>query len=209
MILKKFVDTVYTVIDENRIIFLWVLLFFLIGIVLGSCTVYYMNDFNKVEIGTYFNEFLSFLSGNKVSYMKVLLSSALNILPIILLIVLLGYTLIGSPIILFIDLVKGYILGFTFALLASILGGKGVILLFLGIMIQEIIFIPCLIIISTVAVKSSILKIKDGINRDKSRNERINKNYMRIQGIFSAILFIGIFIETYISPNLIKLVITK
>ncbi|MDO4534823.1 MAG: stage II sporulation protein M [Clostridium perfringens] len=207
--MKKFVDTVYTVIDENRIIFLWVLLFFLIGIVLGSCTVYYMNDFNKIEIGTYFNEFLSFLSGNKVSYMKVLLSSALNILPLILTIVLLGYTLVGLPIILFIDLVKGYILGFTFALLASILGGQGVILLVLGIMIQEIIFIPCLIIISTIAVKSSILKIKDGINKDKLRNERINKNYMKIQGIFSAILFIGIFIETYISPNLIKLVITK
>lgn len=207
--MKKFVDTVYTVIDENRVIFLWVLLFFLIGIVLGSSTVYYMNDFNKVEIGTYFNEFLSFLSGNKVSYLKVLLSSALNILPIILMIVLLGYTLIGSPIILFIDLIKGYILGFTFALLASILGGKGVLLLVLGIMIQEIIFIPCLIIISTVAVKSSILKIKDGISRNKLRNERIDKNYMRIQGIFSAILFIGIFIETYISPNLIKLVITK
>lgn len=207
--MKKLINSVYEVIDDSKIIFLWVLLFLLIGIVLGSCTVYYMSDFNKVEIGTYFSEFLSFLGTNKISYLQVLLRSIFNIAPIVLIIVLLGFTLIGCPVILFIDLVKGYILGFTFALLASILGGKGIILLALGIVIQQIIFIPCIIILSTVAIKNSIIKIKEGIGKERLKNSRINKNYMKVQSILSAILIIGIFIETYISPNLIKLVITK
>ena len=207
--MKKLINSVYEVIDDSKIIFLWVLLFLLIGIVLGSCTVYYMSDFNKVEIGTYFSEFLSFLGTNKISYLQVLLRSIFNIAPIVLIIVLLGFTLIGCPVILFIDLVKGYILGFTFALLASILGGKGTILLALGIVIQQIIFIPCIIILSTVAVKNSIIKIKEGVGKERLKNSRINKNYMKVQSILSAILIIGIFIETYISPNLIKLVITK
>lgn len=207
--MKKLINSAYEVIDDSKIIFLWVLLFLLIGIVLGSCTVYYMSDFNKVEIGTYFSEFLSFLGTNKISYLQVLLRSIFNIAPIVLIIVLLGFTLIGCPVILFIDLVKGYILGFTFALLASILGGKGIILLALGIVIQQIIFIPCIIILSTVAVKNSIIKIKEGIGKERLKNSRINKNYMKVQSILSAILIIGIFIETYISPNLIKLVITK
>lgn len=207
--MKKLINSVYEVIDDSKIIFLWVLLFLLIGIVLGSCTVYYMSDFNKVEIGTYFSEFLSFLGTNKISYLQVLLRSIFNIAPIVLMIVLLGFTLIGCPVILFIDLVKGYILGFTFALLASILGGNGIILLALGIVIQQIIFIPCIIILSTVAVKNSIIKIKEGIGKERLKNSRINKNYMKVQSILSAILIIGIFIETYISPNLIKLVITK
>ena len=207
--MKKLINSVYEVIDDSKIIFLWVLLFLLIGIVLGSCTVYYMSDFNKVEIGTYFSEFLSFLGTNKISYLQVLLRSIFNIAPIVLIIVLLGFTLIGCPVILFIDLVKGYILGFTFALLASILGGKGIILLALGIVIQQIIFIPCIIILSIVAVKNSIIKIKEGIGKERLKNSRINKNYMKVQSILSAILIIGIFIETYISPNLIKLVITK
>lgn len=207
--MKKLINSVYEVIDDSKIIFLWVLLFLLIGIVLGSCTVYYMSDFNKVEIGTYFSEFLSFLGTNKISYLQVLFRSIFNIAPIVLMIVLLGFTLIGCPVILFIDLVKGYILGFTFALLASILGGKGIILLALGIVIQQIIFIPCIIILSTVAVKNSIIKIKEGIGKERLKNSRINKNYMKVQSILSVILIIGIFIETYISPNLIKLVITK
>ena len=174
--MKKLINSVYEVIDDSKIIFLWVLLFLLIGIVLGSCTVYYMSDFNKVEIGTYFSEFLSFLGTNKISYLQVLLRSIFNIAPIVLMIVLLGFTLIGCPVILFIDLVKGYILGFTFALLASILGGKGIILLALGIVIQQIIFIPCIIILSTVAVKNSIIKIKEGIGKERLKNSRINKN---------------------------------
>ena len=207
--MKKLINSVYEVIDDSKIIFLWVLLFLLIGIVLGSGTVYYMSDFNKVEIGTYFSEFLSFLGTNKISYLQVLLRSIFNIAPIVLIIVLLGFTLIGCPVILFIDLVKGYILGFTFALLASILGGKGIILLALGILIKQIIFIPCIIILSTVAVKNSIIKIKEGVGKERLKNSRINKNYMKVQSILSAILIIGIFIETYISPNLIKLVITK
>ena len=193
--MKKLINSVYEVIDDSKIIFLWVLLFLLIGIVLGSCTVYYMSDFNKVEIGTYFSEFLSFLGTNKISYLQVLLRSIFNIAPIVLIIVLLGFTLIGCPVILFIDLVKGYILGFTFALLASILGGKGIILLALGIVIQQIIFIPCIIILSTVAVKNSIIKIKEGVGKERLKNSRINKNYMKVQSILSAILIIGIFIE--------------
>lgn len=207
--MKNIVDSVYKVIDKNRIIFLWVLLFFLIGIVLGSCTVYYMNDFNKMEIGTYFNEFLLFLGNNKISYLQILLSSILNILPLVSIIILLGFTLIGFPIILFINIVKGYILGFTFALLVNILGTKGIILLILGIIIQQIIFIPCFILISTIAIKNSIVKFKEGVGKDRLKNNIDNKMYMKIQGIFSTLLIIGIFIETYISPNLIKLVITK
>ena len=89
------------------------------------------------------------------------------------------------------------------------MGGKGIILLALGIVIQQIIFIPCIIILSTVAVKNSIIKIKEGVGKERLKNSRINKNYMKVQSILSAILIIGIFIETYISPNLIKLVITK
>lgn len=206
--MKKIVDNIYNVIDENRIIFLWVLLFFLIGIVLGSCTVYYMNDFNKMEIGTYFNEFLLFLGSNKINYLQVLLRSILNIFPLILIIILVGFTAIGSPIILFINIIKGFILGFTFALLVNILGTKGIILLFLGIIIQQIIFIPSFIIISTVGIKNSIIKLKEGMGKERLRNNT-DRMYIRMQGVFSALLVIGVFIETYISPNLIKLVITK
>lgn len=207
--MKKIIENIQEVMRENKMTFLCILLFFLVGIVLGSYTVYYMSDFNKVEIGNYFNNFMEFIKTNNISYSKIFLDSILNIIPMIIIIILLGYTILGAPFILIIDLAKGYVLGFTFSLLVSIMGGKGAALLGLGLMLQNLIFIPCLILISIVAVKNSILKLKDGISKERNRFDCINKNYINIQSILSIILIVGILIETYISPNLIRLVITR
>lgn len=207
--MKKLFQTMQEIIGENKITFLWILLFFLIGVVLGSYTVYYMSEFNKTEIGNYFNGFISSINGSSISYSKVLISSIKNTIPMVVIIILLGYTVVGAPIVLMIDTAKGYVIGFTFALLVSILGGKGIMVLLLGLMLQNLIFIPCIILISILSVKNSIIKIKEGISKDKGRIGILNKNYINIQSVLSIILVVGIIVETYISPNLIRLVITK
>ena len=90
--MRMFFSGLMESLKENKITFLWVLLFFLVGIVLGSYTVYYMSDFNRVEITTYFNNFLEFLGGNSVAYTSILVDSIKSILPMVVIIVLLGYT---------------------------------------------------------------------------------------------------------------------
>ncbi|WP_415335818.1 stage II sporulation protein M [Clostridium perfringens] len=193
---------------ENKITFLWVLLFFLVGIVLGSYTVYYMSDFNRVEITTYFNNFLEFLGGNSVSYTSILVDSIKSILPMVAIIVLLGYTVVGTPIILMMDLAKGYVIGFTFSLIVSMLGSKGVMLVLSGLMLQNLIFIPIIMLISVLAIRHSVTKLKMGVSRDRVKLD-VSRAYLNFQGLLSLIIISGILIETYISPNLIRLVISR
>ncbi|EPV4695869.1 MAG: stage II sporulation protein M [Clostridium perfringens] len=193
---------------ENKITFLWVLLFFLVGIVLGSYTVYYMSDFNRVEITTYFNNFLEFLGGNSVSYTSILIDSIKSILPMVAIIVLLGYTAVGTPIILMMDLAKGYVIGFTFSLIVSMLGSKGVMLVLSGLMLQNLIFIPIIMLISVLAIRHSVTKLKMGVSRDRVKLD-VSRAYLNFQGLLSLIIISGILIETYISPNLIRLVISR
>lgn len=193
---------------ENKITFLWVLLFFLVGIVLGSYTVYYMSDFNRVEITTYFNNFLEFLGGNSVSYTSILVDSIKSVLPMVVIIVLLGYTSVGTPIILMMDLVKGYVIGFTFSLIVSMLGSKGIMLVLSGLMLQNLIFIPIIMLISVLAIRHSVTKLKMGVSRDRVKLD-ISRAYLNFQGLLSLIIISGILIETYISPNLIRLVISR
>ena len=193
---------------ENKITFLWVLLFFLVGIVLGSYTVYYMSDFNRVEITTYFNNFLEFLGGNSVSYTSILVDSIKSILPMVAIIVLLGYTAVGTPIILMMDLAKGYVIGFTFSLIVSMLGSKGVMLVLSGLMLQNLIFIPIIMLISVLAIRHSVTKLKMGVSRDRVKLD-VSRAYLNFQGLLSLIIISGILIETYISPNLIRLVISR
>ena len=193
---------------ENKITFLWVLLFFLVGIVLGSYTVYYMSDFNRVEITTYFNNFLEFLGGNSVSYTSILIDSIKSILPMVAIIVLLGYTAVGTPIILMMDLAKGYVIGFTFSLIVSMLGSKGIMLVLSGLMLQNLIFIPIIMLISVLAIRHSVTKLKMGVSRDRVKLD-VSRAYLNFQGLLSLIIISGILIETYISPNLIRLVISR
>ena len=206
--MRMFFSGLMESLKENKITFLWVLLFFLVGIVLGSYTVYYMSDFNRVEITTYFNNFLEFLGGNSVSYTSILVDSIKSILPMVAIIVLLGYTAVGTPIILMMDLAKGYVIGFTFSLIVSMLGSKGVILVLSGLMLQNLIFIPIIMLISVLAIRHSVTKLKMGVSRDRVKLD-VSRAYLNFQGLLSLIIISGILIETYISPNLIRLVISR
>lgn len=206
--MRMFFSGLMESLKENKITFLWVLLFFLVGIVLGSYTVYYMSDFNRVEITTYFNNFLEFLGGNSVAYTSILVDSIKSILPMVAIIVLLGYTAVGTPIILMMDLAKGYVIGFTFSLIVSMLGSKGVMLVLSGLMLQNLIFIPIIMLISVLAIRHSVTKLKMGVSRDRVKFD-VSRAYLNFQGLLSLIIISGILIETYISPNLIRLVISR
>ncbi|MDZ4991580.1 stage II sporulation protein M [Clostridium perfringens] len=206
--MRMFLNGLMESLKENKITFLWVLLFFLVGIVLGSYTVYYMSDFNRVEITNYFNNFLGFLDGNSVAYTSILVDSIKNVLPMVVIIILLGYTAVGIPVILMMDLAKGYVMGFTFSLIVSILGGKGLILVLSGLMLQNLIFIPIIMLISILAIKHSMTKLKMGASRERIKLD-ISKAYLNFQGLLSLFIISGILIETYISPNLIRLVISR
>ncbi|XZI57034.1 stage II sporulation protein M [Clostridium perfringens] len=206
--MRMFFSGLMESLKENKITFLWVFLFFLVGIVLGSYTVYYMSDFNRVEITTYFNNFLEFLGGNSVSYTSILVDSIKSILPMVAIIVLLGYTAVGTPIILMMDLAKGYVIGFTFSLIVSMLGSKGVMLVLSGLMLQNLIFIPIIMLISVLAIRHSVTKLKMGVSRDRVKLD-VSRAYLNFQGLLSLIIISGILIETYISPNLIRLVISR
>lgn len=206
--MRMFFSGLMESLKENKITFLWVLLFFLVGIVLGSYTVYYMSDFNRVEITTYFNNFLEFLGGNSVAYTSILVDSIKSILPMVVIIVLLGYTAVGTPIILMMDLAKGYVIGFTFSLIVSMLGSQGVMLVLSGLMLQNLIFIPIIMLISVLAIRHSVTKLKMGVSRDRVKLD-VSRAYLNFQGLLSLIIISGILIETYISPNLIRLVISR
>ena len=196
--MRMFFSGLMESLKENKITFLWVLLFFLVGIVLGSYTVYYMSDFNRVEITTYFNNFLEFLGGNSVSYTSILIDSIKSILPMVAIIVLLGYTAVGTPIILMMDLAKGYVIGFTFSLIVSVLGSKGVMLVLSGLMLQNLIFIPIIMLISVLAIRHSVTKLKMGVSRDRVKLD-VSRAYLNFQGLLSLIIISGILIRLVIS----------
>lgn len=186
------------------------LLFTCIGIVIGIYTVKYMGSFQKSDLKSYIQSFSSSVASGKIQNKILFIETIKNNIPIIALIWFLGLTIIGIPIVLIIDIIKGFTLGFSAGFLINSLGIKGAWVCLLGILPQNIIYIPCLIIASVFAMEFSLALIKDNKNKNW-----ISNIWMRIATYSFSFLFLilfmclGFILESYLSPNLIKLVVTS
>lgn len=194
---------------ENKMLYILVLVFFCIGIVLGTYTIKYMHESYTTDLASYFTTFINSL-GDKPIDSKILFIDILkkNIL-IIAIILILAFTVIGSPIILLVDLFKGFTLGYTFSFLITTFSGKGIWIALASIIPQNLFYIPFFIGLSVISIEISSNKFK-GKFSNKTIKSNIFSNELLMKLIFLFSLFVvGVIIETFICPNLIRFIASK
>lgn len=176
-----------------------------IGLIVGIYAVKYMGSFQKTDLKSYLDNFRASILTNKIQYKNVFLEALRNNLIVIAAIWFLGLMIIGIPIILMIDFIKGFTFGFAISFLINYFGMKGTLICLLGILPQNIIYIPCLVFASVISMEFSLILIKDNNKWLKNIWVRIASYTLRFIIIIS-IMFLGFIIEAYISPNLVKLI---
>lgn len=191
---------------DKKAYFFIVLIMFCLGISFGLCTVKYMSESDKSDLSSYFLTFTNSIGNDPVNYGNLLFKVIKKNLLIIIPIFLLGLTFFGSPFILVLDLFKGFTLGYTFSFMVSAFQGKGIGLAIVSILPQNIIYIPCFIGLSVISLVISTNKFKVRFfKRSSVKDAFLDGIVNKLVGIM--ILFIvGILVETYISPILIKTV---
>lgn len=194
---------------ENKMFYLLVLTFFFVGILLGAYTIKYMDSTNAKDLSDYFTTFLKSISNEEIKSKELFFNIIKNNILIILFIIALGFTFFGGPIILLIDLVKGFMLGYSFSFLLTTFNGKGVWIGIASTLPQNLLYIPFFVGISIISLELSSIKLKS-----KFFNLKINNKFFMKEVYFKYTVLIGLFllgalIECYVSPGLIKMVITK
>ncbi len=177
---------------------------FVIGLIFG---IIFINNANQVqidEISTYINNFITSLKQN-ITINQTQLLQQLCISNFILTIILwfVGSTVIGIPIVYGIIAYRGFCLGYTISSCIATLGsGEGTAFVGLAILLQNILFIPCILSLAV-----SGMKLYKSILKDK-RKENIKLEVTR-HTIFSGLILIGLeisaFVEVYISTNLLQI----
>ena len=156
---RNIINKVKEGLSDYKICYLLVLFLFCIGIVIGVCTIRYMGQNDKKDLMDYFSNYTKNIAQRDVNYKYLFFTILKKNLLIFIPIILLSFTFFGSTIILIIDIVKGFSLGYTFAFLLSTYSGKGLILAIASILPQNLIYIPAILFLSVMGINISANKI--------------------------------------------------
>jgi stage II sporulation protein M len=193
---------------RNISFFVFIAIIFAIGVVIGAFSVYLVHDNDRYELGSYIETFLRQFDA-KVSASKagVVRQSMFGNLKTMTIIYLLGLSVIGVPAVLVVVFVRGFVLGFTVGFLIDELLYKGILLAFISVFPQNLILIPCTIILSVAAISFSGAVIKNKIAGGKPRFAREFLKFSIIMVLMTFAVIPAAFVEGYVTPFLIHLCI--
>ena len=149
-------------ISQNLKSYIIITIIFLIGIFLGTLFVNQINSKEEISkyITTYIDETKSI---EKIDYFTELQQDIKENILLAILLWFAGTTIIGIPIVLALIIFRGFCLGYTIASSVYVLGKiKGIIFVLITIFLQNLVFIPVIIILGVSSIKlyKSIIKDK-------------------------------------------------
>lgn len=168
-----------------------VFIIFLVGILLGVMFINQSKDKSEIEkyINTYVDETKTLQNGD---YFTELQKDIKNNILLVLLLWFAGTTIIGIPIVLGIVLYRGFCLGYTIAACVYVLGRmKAIVFIAITLLLQNIIFIPALLILGV-----SSIKLYKSIIKDR-RKENIKLSIVK-HSLISLIILVALIISSII-----------
>lgn len=192
-------------IKENISIYFIIILFFAIGLAVGGFAIKSIGDGDKQDLLTYMNSFFKVYSGESVSGLTIFLQSAKNNFFSILIIWILSLTIVGVPALLIVVGFRGFILGFSVGFFIESMGLKGLVFSLIGVIPQNIIYIPCILITAALSLMFSISVIKRKRNKNFYGGQKLSiLSYSMTIGVIFLVSLLGSLIEGFLSPIIIK-----
>lgn len=193
--MRKRKNEIFTIIKEdilnNAKSYFIVVVIFVVGIFLGVMFINQASDKSEIEnyINTYMDETKSLQNAD---YFNELKNDVRNNIVLVLLLWFAGTTIVGILIVLGVILFRGFCLGYTIAACVFVLGrAKALIFIFITLLLQNIIFIPAIMILGV-----SSIKLYKSIIKDR-RKENIKVSIVK-HTILSSMILIALIISSII-----------
>lgn len=193
-------------ISDNRWQYLLLTLIFLIGLIMGNYKVLNLEAGVKSHLANLLNNYLSQDMPGSLDSRAIFLGAFINQARMVFIIWLLGLTVIGFPLILAAIFYRGFSLGFTTGFLIHERAGAGVVITILSILPQNLIYVTFLLIWAVIGINFTIYLVKGrNINTLPLGTGLIT--YTALMVVFLLVFLIGAFIEAYLSPWFLGLVL--
>lgn len=181
---------------------------FLFGLISGSLALHNLNPLIQEDLRQYLAAFLqgaaagpdSPLTGFK-AWCEIIKTQAV----VLGLLWFLGLTVLGIPLIVFIIGARGFILGFTVGFLVQEKAGRGLLLALAGVLPQNLCYVPAYLGAGALAIYFSFSLLR-------SLREGAVSTPLSVYSLFFLFFFFflltGAWIETYLVPGLLRLLIS-
>lgn len=202
-IIDKLIDAAKK--ERKKIIFLIVLA--LIGITMGSIFTTMLSQNDKVLAQTYIKDFITNINNNKLNYLDSFKSAFMSNVILILTIWILGISIIGIPVNIFIYFVKTFVIGFSLSAFILTYNVKGCLLGLIYIFPHHIINIAIYILLLMFSLNFS-LKILKSLKSKKQMSLRLTFNRYIVILVFTLIvILLTTLTEVFVTPFIIKKII--
>lgn len=203
--MKKSMDKFISNVKHNKKLIYFLLVLSLISIVVGSIFTLMLNDNDKSLTMEYINNFIENISNKNLDYSQALQNGFVNQLTYILIVWLLGMSVIGMPVILFMYFSKVFILGFSISALVVNYGFKGCLISLAYIFPHQIVNIFVYTILTLYALKISGKILYCVFKKQKIDFKPIMHNYIYVLFLCLITSCLIILFEVYITPQLISI----
>ena len=204
--MKKKLDKLKEYLKMNKKVFIFLFVLFIVALVAGSIFSVTLNDNDTALVNTYLENYINSINDNTINFKDTFINSISSNLIVTIIIWLLGISVIGLPIIIFLFFYKCFVIGFAISSILMKYKVKGLLLSIIYIFPHHIINILLTMILISYAFIISIKIIGAVIKRKEISFKDITYKYLVILGLTCLVLIFSSLYEAFIVPKLIKLI---
>lgn len=191
----------------NKKINYFIITILILGIISGSIFLMVSTETDKTSVITQIQTFFKNISTNSIDNGLALKNSLIINYLFVVAIWILGLSMIGIIINIFLTYIKGFLVGFSISSIFLTYNYKGILATLLYTFPSQILNIIVVSILSIYSIMFSKNLLQIIISKKNTNNRLMLKKYIVILMLCIILSFISSLLEVYIFPNLLKLVI--
>lgn len=191
----------------NKKLFVFLTILFIIALISGSIFSIVLNEKDNALVTDYLNNYINSIDQNTIVFKETLFNSLTSNILLNIIIWILGISIIGVPIILFLFFYKCFIIGFSISSILLRYKLKGILMSIIYIFPHHIVNIILLIILINYAYFISVSIINAIVKKKELNFSSVTSKYLSILGVICVLMVFTSLYESFITPKLIKLII--
>lgn len=193
-------------IRENKIQYLLLVFFLIVGITSGTFSVAHMRPGEKTALSGYMELVFEAVNTQQIDYLGVFFHSLIQDTVLFGMMAVFSMSFLGIPFIAAVITAKGFFVGFTSAVLAVNFGFSGFAAIIFSTFIPNLVFLPCIVKAGELCVNNCVAVFRTrkipGTARDRLVNARPHLKKMLAAYLLSVL---GVLLETLLTPSLIRM----